>query len=396
MRAIHSFAVAFVVPTVACSVSASTSVPADLVGQHCIASDPFAYFYQKEPHTDAEIRARRAFARRAEAIRFSVGPDGAITVTGADGEVHTGRITATTQRGPNWGAAVAWTATPPSGAILGGTQILLQAGKYGYMLHSTGVEPGASADDWYQVLDTEGCWEPDLAALRGDTAPTPPPDIQAAEAWIGGEWPQLVLTNAITFRDGRSTEGASSFLVETSNGVRLATAAHLVGPAGGIEPAVPLSSLDTELKEWDAFVRTRPQPRLSARGFALTSTSDEVVNDWLFLKVDRVPPGLAQPLHLRDTPVAVGERVQLVGCQYRDQACTQHAYGGRVSGRNGHMFRYDLDEPVELAGFSGAPILDAHGLVVGVMSVAFTTYDQGDAQLEGGGRDASAVRGLLR
>jgi hypothetical protein len=66
-----------------------------------------------------------------------------------------------------------------------------------------------------------------------------------------------------------------------------------------------------------------------------------------------------------------------------------------VTARSGHSFRYELDRPIVLPGFSGAPIVDAHGRVVGVMSVWFTPFTIGLAYLEGGGQDATVARKLL-
>lgn len=372
-------------------------VPADLLGDHGIASDPLSYYYQEDPHTEREIRARRAFSRKAEAIRFSLAADGTIRVRDAAGVEHTGELTRATTKADAWVVDVRWE-TPPTGAIFGADRLTFSRTENSYMLKSTGVEPGATPDDWFQVAPLEWCWEVDHAGLRGQPVEVAPPTTQPAEPWAerpSAAWPQLVLTNHVEFRDGRGMDGASSFLVEGGGRVVLATALHLIGPAGGVDPAVPLARLEGELERWVAYVRTRPRAALVTRGVAMTSTDEGVVNDWLFLPTDAGAPRPAQPLRLRDTPVAVGERVWLVGCEYRDEPCTQRVYGARVSGRRSSSFRYDLDEPVVIPGFSGAPILDTRGLVVGVMSVGFTPFQVGDAYLEAGGQDASAARALL-
>lgn len=69
---------------------------------------------------------------------------------------------------------------------------------------------------------------------------------------------------------------------------------------------------------------------------------------------------------------------------------------GIVTARGrGDRFRYDLTPPVEIRGFSGAPILDAAGHVVGVMTVWFDTKTEGGKTLEAGAEDAAAVLALL-
>jgi hypothetical protein len=72
-------------------------------------------------------------------------------------------------------------------------------------------------------------------------------------------------------------------------------------------------------------------------------------------------------------------------------------YTGTVIQRaNGDLFRYDLVPPVDIRGFSGAPIIDEKGYVVGVMMVWFEPKMMGDNFLEAGGQDAAAVYELLR
>jgi hypothetical protein len=51
------------------------------------------------------------------------------------------------------------------------------------------------------------------------------------------EWPQLVLTNRAEFNGHTPLQGASAFLIKTLDGRTLAaTAKHLIGANGGVEP----------------------------------------------------------------------------------------------------------------------------------------------------------------
>jgi len=61
----------------------------------------------------------------------------------------------------------------------------------------------------------------------------------------------------------------------------------------------------------------------------------------------------------------------------------------------GDRFRYDIDSPVDIRGFSGAPIIDEKGYVVGVMTVWFDPKMSGDNFLEAGGEDIASIYGLL-
>jgi Trypsin-like peptidase domain len=181
------------------------------------------------------------------------------------------------------------------------------------------------------------------------------------------------------------------------NRTLLATALHLIGEDGGVEPKVPLASFDSQLISWSASVRTRATPNVRAISLAMSSTNESDASDWLLLNTAALGAGQlpATPLRLRDVPVGLGERISLVGCEYKVEACTQGVISGRVTGRSGRSFRYELDQPTELRGFSGAPIVDVAGRVVGVMSLWFTPFQIGESQLEGGGKDASVALSLV-
>jgi S1-C subfamily serine protease len=114
--------------------------------------------------------------------------------------------------------------------------------------------------------------------------------------------------------------------------------------------------------------------------------------DWLILAIkDTDRPLPATPLHLRSQPVQVGEKVYLVGCPYVEDSCKQNVYAGKVTARAGNRFRYDIEPPVDIRGFSGAPVIDQNGHVVGAMTVWFQPKRQGDRFLEAGGEDAASV-----
>src|SRR5262249_42271543 len=119
--------------------------------------------------------------------------------------------------------------------------------------------------------------------------------------------------------------------------------------------------------------------------------------DWLFMILDtsdkaKLP---AEPLVPRRHPVGLRESVYLIGCEYRDVSCQQRVYSGRVTGRMGDNFRFELEQPVRIRGFSGAPILDGRGHLIGVMPVQFVPFTIGEDSLEAGGQDASLGLELL-
>ena len=149
--------------------------------------------------------------------------------------------------------------------------------------------------------------------------------------------------------------------------------------------------LHEELQPWRVFPRTVPQSAADLSTFDGKGV-DLPGCDWLLLKVktasDQLP---AYPLRARPQPVRVGEKVYLIGCPYTEPKAKQNVYVGKVTERKLDRFRYDLSPPVRLNGFSGSPIVDRRGNLVGVMTVWFEPKMLEDKHLEGGGEDVVTV-----
>jgi hypothetical protein len=226
------------------------------------------------------------------------------------------------------------------------------------------------------------------------TALAAAPSTQPAAAWASlapNQWPQLVLTNGAAFTGHSPMQGASSFLVTMPDGqVYLGTAKHLIKAAGGVDPIVPLEELDSALQQWKAYPRTKPAKVIAAKGLA-ESPNAENDHDWLLLKLTDPAAKLpATPLVPRATPVAVGETVYLIGVPYSDTASAQNVYKGKVTARPfGNYFTYEFSPPVHISGFSGAPIVDEHGLLVGHGVSRSKLKQQDGLEVEFGGEDAT-------
>src|SRR5262249_9194275 len=156
-----------------------------------------------------------------------------------------------------------------------------------------------------------------------------------------------VLTNSATFKGHTPLQGASSFLIRTGdNQILAATALHLIGSAGGVEPKVELNQFGAALQSWKMHPRTVSKSFVEIAGLGMGFISQSG-HDWLILRLkasgDKLP---AQPLRLRPDPVRVGEKVYLIGCSYQDQDAIQNVYTGTVTEREyAHNFRYSVDPP---------------------------------------------------
>lgn len=245
-------------------------------------------------------------------------------------------------------------------------------------------------------LQIAGCERPKRSVPAHDNPPPP-----AAEPWVTKpptEWPQLVLTNSAQFRGHTALNGASSFLVQLpDHRIVAATALHLLGRNGGVEPTLEPERLKDVLSSWRMFPRTKPEKEITLSGPVYPLPQRQNL-DWLLLLLSENSQNLpSTPLRLRREPVSVGEDVFLVGVPYSEPQRAQNVYRGRVTGRGDkgtfhrNRFRFTIDPPVDIRGFSGAPILDSRGLAVGLMTVWFDPKEQGGKSLEAGGEDSASV-----
>jgi hypothetical protein len=206
-----------------------------------------------------------------------------------------------------------------------------------------------------------------------------------------------VLTHQALFSGNRRLHGASAFLVWLPSGnIALATARHLVGEEGGVEPALEPGAIDEARERWVAFPRTRRTESVEVRNALFDGATK--ASDWLVLAL---APGAGRKLpttvlELRATPVATGEHVYLLGCPYAESTCVQNVYRGVVLDRRDTLFAYSLDPPVDLRGFSGAPIVDVAGHVVGVHHGSFESKRVDGEDTTGAGEDASELVPYLK
>lgn len=376
-----AFLIALAAQTAAPKTPPSTptaKLPAEIVGTWCIQSDPL--LFQKKPRTEAELQQRFLLARDAEFVRLTIADDGTTSLSSRDPAVARGRLRlARGAESDSIDAIFDWAPTPTQRPFSTAT-LSIGATEEGVLLLSDGADVFQLARD-----DARGrCWQ----LPRNVGAPQePPPPL-----------PQVVLTHEATFTGGRALHGASAWLLKRGETVYVATARHLLGDAGGVNPPVPANELPSQLERWRLFVRTQPDAFVEAGPLGMPLASGDV-DDWLLLQLKTSPPRAGRlpvtPLQLRKERVHVGETVFLVGCAYREAACKQRLYRAQVSGRLGNRFRLLLDENEDMRGFSGAPIVDVKGLAVGFMTIGFSTITLEQLNLESGGEDIPPLQDPL-
>lgn len=202
------------------------------------------------------------------------------------------------------------------------------------------------------------------------------------ELWVKqpqNKWPDVVLTHNSEFRGHSTLQGASAFLIELpGKRVVAATAKHLIGPDGGVEPALRTTEVNDSIVKWNLHTRARPDATVAVTGLFGAPDHYGALDDWLLLDVDKKATKLpASPLKVRYKPLSRGDKVFIVGVRYENDKNTQEVFSGKVTNPSYGIIEGTLDTPANLEGFSGAPILDTDGHIVGLLT---GTRSQPDAQ----------------
>jgi hypothetical protein len=180
---------------------------------------------------------------------------------------------------------------------------------------------------------------------------------------------QILLTNHAEFTNNRTLEGASGFLMKYNGANYAVTARHLLGEAGGIEPEIKINELNKNLLKWEMSARViRKTDKKSVQLNAKNLDFSESVHDILLLNVisNRFEIETLTP---NFEPPSVGETLFLIGCPYSESKCNQNSYQVKFVEFDETEFALvcETNSKVNLAGFSGAPLINGKGEILGVL-----------------------------
>lgn len=180
---------------------------------------------------------------------------------------------------------------------------------------------------------------------------------------------QILLTNEAQFTKNRTLEGASGFLIKYKDMTFAVTAKHLLGDAGGVEPEISLNELSKSFIKWEMMPRVVANPenetvKLDAKDLDFS----QIFSDILLLKVTSKNFEIEPLLVNFDLP-KVGEVLYLIGCPYSQTKCKQNIYEVEYAEyeNSQNLLIGVIKSKDNLSGFSGAPLLNSKGEVVGVL-----------------------------
>jgi len=214
-----------------------------------------------------------------------------------------------------------------------------------------------------------------LLGFSTTAAQTNASDSDPYGAWMAkpqSEWPQITMINQITYTDKHHPVAGCSFLLDTGTDTLAVTAKHIL--IFFKSERMKSVSFDNTLKLWQMFPKDNPADVVVVDTLINENGEEPLADipsarDWLLFTIRSKSPNI-QPLRFRTTPLEEGEPAYIIGWRYSDKHCPQVVYEGNfVRSEEGSL----LITTKELAdntmpGLSGAPVIDAHGYLLGLMS----------------------------
>ncbi len=179
---------------------------------------------------------------------------------------------------------------------------------------------------------------------------------------------QVLLTNWAEFKEHTGLNGASAFVINYRNKHYVVSAKHLIGTDGGVEPEIKPAELMDYLLSWKLFPRVPVKEASDTVVIAKEKLNYNTDKDILLLPIANRPLEIL-PLTVNFEMPKKGDKLYIIGCPYSEENCKQNVYELTYDSYEadlGVMLAISKDT-FQLAGFSGAPLLNAKGEVVGII-----------------------------
>jgi hypothetical protein len=195
---------------------------------------------------------------------------------------------------------------------------------------------------------------------------------------------QVLLTNDALFKEHKEKMyGASAFLINYRGKIFAVTAKHVLGEAMGVEPEIKIPDFNKYLITWKMFPRIPINPKSDTVIIGpMKLNYDSLDKDILLLEVLNTKFNIF-PLTPNFNLPKKGDKLYIIGCPYSQEKCKQNIYEIFYDSFDPEtsMLNFIIKTKFELSGFSGAPIVDANGSVVSILT---SGWDEGKIKFVGG------------
>lgn len=209
------------------------------------------------------------------------------------------------------------------------------------------------------LLLLTGCHSRSPKTAQNLAPPTPPKN--------------LAVRPYVLLKDGRKIEAGTAFGATLDGGKPiLLSALHLFGDAGGLQSDIPPDSLPDLVQEVGLFDMEYGQ-KLGSAGKGLLRDGYPLREEGsIDCSGDLVAFELPAGTSVGYAPIAaqnpeVGERVWVVGKEYKQPGATANLYAGTVVEVLSTDIAVEEDIPFDGRGFSGGPVVNAKGELVGMV-----------------------------
>ncbi len=214
---------------------------------------------------------------------------------------------------------------------------------------------------------------------------------QQKEPWVSlpkDQWPQIALTNNVQFKNGDRyidpsfVYAGTGFLIDNETDTLAATAKHILWIAKNRKSKAVV--LNEDLKEWTMTPKGNPQDVIVVDRL-INEDSSEILEgsessilerDWIVFSLKQSSEEIT-PLKPRWGLVQPGEKVYIISAAYKDPVAK--VYEGKVLKQQGMDILLERNAGEHLPGSSGAPVVDANGYLIGIISSSSTDGKSGKA-----------------
>ena len=212
---------------------------------------------------------------------------------------------------------------------------------------------------------------------------------QIHDNWIDApkeQWQKVALTNHVEFKNGDHyidpsfTYAGTGFLIDTGKDTLAATAKHVLWIAKNRNTKTV--QINRDLEAW--IMKPKGSTFDSAViGSLINEDSTEILEgtpssiterDWLVFTVENTVNGI-QPLKPRYSDIECGEKTYVIGYSYADSVA--RIYEGKVLRKLGMDIMIEQLTGYPGPGTSGSPVIDANGLLIGILSSSTTDPESG-------------------